>query len=200
MNCDAISRWYRWLEYAAFGTALQRRRGAFLREVGKARKALVLGDGDGRGLAALLRANPALSVDAIDSSATMLELARARVSSPRVSFFHADARTHSLTEAHYDLIVTHFFLDCFDDAEMERLVTRVARSATAEAKWLISEFRQPGPLVAVLYLFFRLTTGLRTRRLVDHRPLLAGHGFGLARSEEAWRGRLVSELWDRGAP
>ena len=48
-----------------------------------------------------------------------------------------------------------------------------------------------------LYFFFRCTTGLETRRLVDHHGVLERHGFRLARVESSWRGLLASELWLR---
>jgi ubiquinone/menaquinone biosynthesis C-methylase UbiE len=197
MNCDGIARWYRWLEYAGFGRALERRREAFLADVADARRVLVLGGGDGRALAALLKTNHQATIDSIDVSAGMLGLARTRAGEQRVTYHRADAREMPLGEAQYDLIVTHFFLDCFEERDMKALVERVARAARPEARWVVSEFRRPGMLVGLLYFFFRITTGLRTRRLVDHRPFLAGHGFGLARCESAWWGRLASELWAR---
>jgi SAM-dependent methyltransferase len=195
VNCDRIARAYRWLEYAGFGPALECRRKAFLREVAAARRVLALGDGDGRALSALLAAAPHASIDYLDASARMLEMARARAGAERVSFRRDDARTTPLPTAEYDVIVTHFFLDCFDENDLEPLIVRIARAARPEALWLVSEFRGNGPLVRTLYFFFRVVTGLRTRRLVDHRPLLERHGFRLARHETAWRGLLASELW-----
>jgi SAM-dependent methyltransferase len=195
VNCDRIARWYRWFEYAGFGRALERRREAFLSEVSDARRILALGDGDGRALAALLAAAPNACVDYIDVSATMLDLARARAGTKRVNYRRADARTVPLPALEYDLIVTHFFLDCFDETDLEPLIARLSDAATPEARWLISEFRGNGWLVRSLYLFFRIATGLRTRRLVDHHPLLQRHGFRLVRHENAWRGLLASELW-----
>ena len=197
MNCDPIARWYRWLEYLGFGRALERRREAFLECVADARRVLALGEGDGRALAALLRANRTATADAIDLSARMLRLARARAGSERVNYHRGNALAMPLPAAAYDLIVTHFFLDCFKEAELDRLVRRIARAARPDARWVISEFRKPGLLVAMLYLFFRVTTGLRTRRLVDYHPILHCHGFRLAREERAWRGLLASELWVR---
>jgi len=195
MNCDRIARWYRWLEYAGFGRALKRRRGAFLSDVADARRVLALGDGDGRALAALLAAAPDARVDYIDVSARMLDLARARAGAKRVAYRNDDARTAPLPAAQYDLIVTHFFLDCFDEMDLEPLIARLADAASPQARWLVSEFRGNGWLVRALYLFFRTATGLRTRRLVDHHPLLKRHGFRLVRQEHAWRGLLASELW-----
>jgi SAM-dependent methyltransferase len=195
VNCDRIAPWYRWLEYAGFGLALERRREAFLNDVADARRVLALGDGDGRALAALLASAPHACVDYIDVSARMLESARARAGSEHVNYRCEDARIARLPAAEYDLIVTHFFLDCFDEKDLERLVARLAGAATPQARWLISEFRGNGWLVRSLYFFFRIATGLRTRRLVDHHPLLKRHGFRLVRHEDAWRGLLASELW-----
>lgn len=198
MNCDPIARWYRWIEYAGFGRALERRREALLEHVADARNVLALGDGDGRALAALLRVNRAAIVDTVDLSERMLKLARARAGSERVKYHRGDALEMPLPDAAYDLIVTHFFLDCFAEPELDRLVERVARTARADARWVVSDFRRPGWLVGMLYLFFRMTTGLQTRRLVDYRPMLQRQGFHLAREQRAWRGHLASELWVRG--
>ena len=197
MNCDRIARCYRWLEYAGFGRALERRRAAFLSAVSAARRVLVLGDGDGRALTALLAAAPQARIDYIDLSARMLELARHRAGGLRVTYRKDDALTTPLPAAEYDLIVTHFFLDCFDEEDQRRLIARVASAAAAQARWLVSEFRKPGLLVRALYLFFRVATGLKTQRLIDHHPLFERSGFRLMRSELARRGLLVSELWMR---
>ena len=76
---NRIAKPYRWLEFLTLGRALERCRLHFLPELAASRNALVLGDGDGRFLAALLAANPHLNADAVDSSAAMLELARQRL-------------------------------------------------------------------------------------------------------------------------
>jgi ubiquinone/menaquinone biosynthesis C-methylase UbiE len=200
MNADRIARLYRWIEYATFGNALQQRRMAFLAEVAHARRVLVLGDGDGRFLEKLAEHNPQAHFDYVDLSGHMLALARARAGTERVTYHQADALEIALPERGYDLIVTHFFLDCFDEAAATRLVERVTRAACPNARWLVSEFRRTWwspPILAGLYLFFRITTGLKTRRLIDHHPLLAGRGFRIARAQSAWCGLLASELWAR---
>ena len=74
LNFDPLARPYRWLEYATFGRALERCRFHFLPALTGARRALVLGDGDGRFLARLLRANPELEADVVDCSPAMLRL------------------------------------------------------------------------------------------------------------------------------
>lgn len=197
MNCDRIARAYRWIEYLVYGRELERRRFRYLADVAGARRALLLGDGDGRFLARFRAASQA-SVDCVDSSARMLELARARAGDGCIRYFHADALTLALEGSTYDLIVAHFFLDCFNAPELELLIERVAASAQPGAFWLISEFRQPlwaRPLLATMYLFFRAAADLENNRLVDHRPLLRRRGFTLLREETSRAGFIASELW-----
>jgi tRNA (cmo5U34)-methyltransferase len=79
------------------------------------------------------------------------------------------------------------------------LVGKISASVKPDARWLISEFREPATwaraIVQILYLFFRITTGLRTRRLIDHHPLLTRVGFALVKEETERFGLLASELW-----
>jgi SAM-dependent methyltransferase len=191
LNCDSIARWYRWLEYAAFGGALRRRREAFLFELGNPQKVLVLGDGDGRFLQLFTALYPEAQVDAVDVSAGMIELAKARIASERVKFRCADAREFSAGD--YDLAVAHFFFDCFDEEELKALLGRIRAK-----NWLVSEFRNTGwswPVVRGLYLFFRMTTGLRVKWLADHRRVLEGLGYRMEKEQQGLGGLVVSERW-----
>ena len=197
MNCDRIARAYRWLEYLAYGRELERRRFHFLSDVLGARRALVLGDGDGRFIAGLAELS-GTAIDCVDSSARMLQLARARA--PRVNFCRGDALRLEFPQGAYDLVATHFFLDCFNDAELELLSERIVDALCPGGLWLISEFRHPywaGPILSTMYLFFRIATGLRTSRLVDHHPILRRHGFHMLREQTSRAGLLASELWVR---
>ncbi len=192
MNCDPLARWYRWLEYAAFGGALRRRREAFLFELGNPQKVLVLGDGDGRFLELFATLYPRANVDAVDSSERMIELARARA--PQANFHLADAREFNFEEQ-YDLAVAHFFFDCFEPEDLRALLTRIHAQT-----WLVSEFRTTSwswPIIRSLYFFFRVTTGLRVTSLPGHQSLLSALGFRLAKEQPALRGLIVSELWSK---
>ena len=113
MNCDLIAPHYWWIERLGMGNTLERRRRWFLPEIGNARRALVLGDGDGRFLAELLRWNLAVRADYVDLSGRMLELARAKAGADRVRYMQGDARKLEFARGEYDLITTHFFFDCF---------------------------------------------------------------------------------------
>jgi SAM-dependent methyltransferase len=207
MNCDRIARWYRWLEYATCGRALERRRLRYLDAVTDAKRVLMLGEGDGRFLGAFVQRSQQSSVDSVEISLEMMRLAKCRAENGgRVVFHCADARLFSFPEGAYDLIATHFFLDCFSTEDSAALITRIAYAAAPKAEWLISEFHQPanglahywtGILIRACYFGFRLTTGLETKRLPEYREALKANGFRRMRAELASGGLLISELWER---
>jgi SAM-dependent methyltransferase len=215
-NFDRIARLYRALEYLTLGRSLERCRSHFLPALSPCTWALVLGDGDGRFLARLLGQNPTLRADAVDTSAAMLALLHARCgpAQSRLRTHHADALTFaaSLSAGPYDLVVTHFFLDCLRQAEVETLAARIVPSLTqCEARpkaalWLLSEFRiSEGPLklpatllVRGLYLAFRILTGLRVTALPDHQSALARAGLTCIAQHRSLGGLLTTELWGLG--
>ncbi len=200
MNCDLIAPHYWWIERLGMGRTLERRRRWFLPEIETARRALVLGDGDGRFLRELLRRNSVVRADYVDLSGRMLELARRRTGIERVDYQRADALTVEFPQDEYDLIATHFFFDCFGPSELETLIGRVAGAAKPGAQWIVSEFRTSNIparlLVSALYLFFGITTGLKTRKLADHRSIMRAHGFRLIRVSHSRGALVVSELWE----
>lgn len=150
---DLLARPYRWLEYLTLGHALERCRFYYLPELVKARWALVLGDGDGRFLARLLRANPNLEADVIDISPAMLRKVEGRLTPKeraRINVHCVDARRFVLPGKYYDLVVTHFFLDCLYEEEIAAMSERIAPQMEAGALWIVSEFAVPRGHVASL--------------------------------------------------
>ena len=209
MSFDAIAPSYRTLETITFGNALQRARVACLDQIDAPRRALIVGEGNGRFLAALLQRHPLITVDCVDSSERMLNLARGHIleSNPaelrRVAFLEHDVLSWAPNDR-YDLIVTHFLLDCFRIREVGLVVARLAQAAAPNAIWLLADFTIPKggfasaharTLVAVMYWFFRLVAGIEANQLVDPSPFLRVEGFTLARERLFRLGMVKSQLW-----
>jgi SAM-dependent methyltransferase len=210
---DRLAPAYQALERLAFGGLLHGCRTAHLGRLRACRRALILGDGDGRFLADLLRTNQTIGADSLDISSGMVALARRRVAAipgaaARARFVLADARTDPLPASGYDLVVTNFFLDCFRPAELAAVVHRVAAACAPDALWVDGDFRVPPSgwqrpaaqlLLAGLYGFFGLAARLPARRLTDPASLLAAEGFALAAEVSRLRGLLSARLWFRGS-
>jgi ubiquinone/menaquinone biosynthesis C-methylase UbiE len=194
VNFDKVAPHYRWLERVAFGRALEECRAALLPQIAGCERALCIGDGDGRFTELLLKAQPCMRVDVVERSRSMIRLARQRSSA---TFFHANALAFT-PDDRYDLVVTHFVLDTFTDAQVSTLVPLVRKSA-AGGFWLISEFQACGPasrfLIWLMYRFFRITAGLRVESIPDYRAAFISSGFTLQKSWTKWNGFLISELW-----
>jgi len=205
-NFDRLAKTYRWMELFTFGPFLSRCREAFLTDLVPARRAIVLGDGDGRFTAELLRVNSQVRIDAVDASPAMLHalLYRARQNAGRVSAHCTDARNWRPVDPPYDLIVSHFFLDCLSTEEVRALAVKVHGAVSPSAMWIVSEFAVPRswfgrfvahPLIRLLFWAFALLTGLRVRSLPDHHGALRNAGFTLTQRQTWLHGLLASEMW-----
>ena len=205
---DRLARPYRWMEYLTFGPALHRCRTHFLPRLHQVRNTLVLGDGDGRFSAELMRQLPQARVTAIDASGRMLAQLQSRCAShmQRLTTHQANLPADLpplIADQTYDLVATHFFLDCLTTNEVEQLALTIRPHLSENAVWVVSDFAIPGGLlhrpatfiVAALYRSFRILTGLQTQRLPQHADAFTRCGFQQIEQNKALRGLLVSELW-----
>ena len=207
MSFDRLAPHYHWLETLGFGSVMQKARTRWIETVPSPKRVLTVGEGTGDFLRTFVRVHSDAAVDCLDASARMLELARLRISDPinRVRFLKEDILSWRPPES-YDLLVTNFVLDCFPRDELELVVGKLAGVATPGAYWLLAEFCIPKTIfarthakiwLATLYWFFRTTTGIRAKRLVDPTVELQANGFVCLKRSE-WRlGLIKSELWQK---
>ena len=201
---DRVARIYRWAEYLALGRTLERAREFFLPQLTHCRSILALGDGDGRFLARLLQQNSEAHAIALDTSATMLSLLRGRCDA-RVQTIQGSAQ-NATANPDTDLVVTHFFLDCLTQSEVDALARSLSAQLAPGTLWVVSDFGTPGPrwlqpvaaaYIRSLYLAFRVLTGLKVTRLPHPQPALQAAGFSLRDRKELLFGLIYTELWVR---
>jgi ubiquinone/menaquinone biosynthesis C-methylase UbiE len=207
---DRLARWYRLLEFAAFGRDLERARFAFLGELAGRGDILLLGEGDVSCAERVAAVAPGARIRCVDSSAGMIERASLRLSAAgalgRVSFERADLRSYAPRAGEYDAVATLFVLDCFDAADVAAIVRRVGAALRPGAPWLFADFVLPPRGLArararvwlwVLYGFFRLETGLRVAALPPSEAILGEAGWLPHRSLELQRGLVRSAVYAR---
>ena len=196
MNFDRIAPHYWWLERIVFGRALERCRTIFLGRLGSPQRALCIGEGDGRFLQSFLNLHPDTCVDVVERSAAMIRLAQRR-NRAHVRYHQGDAVSYAITDR-YDLVVTHFVLDSLTADELALLIERVKQVAPG-GQWLLSEFRAGAhasrALIWLMYLFFRVTAGLRVDRIPDYLTAFHTAGFALESRHTMWNGFIVAEMW-----
>jgi ubiquinone/menaquinone biosynthesis C-methylase UbiE len=210
MSFDRLAGHYRWMEAVLAGELLQRARTRWLSEVQQPRRILLAGEGPGRMLAACVAALPQSHITVVDRSAAMLAQARhhwsVEVGKISVEFRQADLRERLPEPGNFDLIITHFFLDCFNPDELATVVANLAAAATLRAEWLVTDFQVPprgwqrmrarlGLWLA--YGFFRRATDISARTITPPDSLLGAAGFNLRRRELLNYGLLHADLWTR---
>lgn len=208
MNFDRLAPFYQAMECLAAGGKLRRCREAFLGGIPEPRQVLLAGEGRGGFLRECLKRFPKARFTVVESSRVMLDLAKRGLDDAdlkRVLFVHADLLDWSCDER-FDMIATHFFLDCFEPRPLAAIVEKLGGLATEDATWLLSDFQVAnGRLSAIrsrcilwmLYWFFRISCKLEAGSLTAPETFLGDAGFRLVERREYDWGLLKSECWRR---
>lgn len=214
MSFDSLAPCYAGLERVLAGSLLQRARTHWAGQLAGRRRLLVAGVGHGPGLVALLRQHPAMTAVAVDASERMVEAARAHaaragIAPHRLEFVHASLPEWNAPTGEFDAVATHFFLDCFPAGELRAVVAHLAKAATPDADWLVTDFSVPATgwrrrralvVHTLMYAFFRRATGLRARQVEPPDAFLRAAGFQ-HRGRQRWNHGLVqADWWRRSAP
>ncbi|MGZ4988307.1 MAG: class I SAM-dependent methyltransferase [Limisphaerales bacterium] len=211
MSFDLLAPHYRWMEAVLAGEKLQRCRVYWLNSARDCRRALLVGEGNGRFLQVCAQALPQAHFTVVDASSEMLRQAERRWKSSggdstHAQFLQATAPGLNLPDKTFDLIVTNCFLDCFTPEQLQQVIAELAGCASDSAIWLVTDFAVPQrgwpkwrakAVLRAAYTFFRLTARISAREICSPDPFLARTGFELKGRIEADAGLIYSALWQR---
>lgn len=180
---DRLAGIYRVIETIVFGGELQSARTALLDQLPPWRRLLILGDGDGRLLEEIAKRfdqDPTQSILSVDHSRAMLHRQRERLAKAnrprRIEWLSTDALHFAPAPGSFDVIVTAFFLDCFTEHQLLDSFPKWLAGLSNEGRWYHVDFVIPPQgwsrfrakrLSDAMHIFFRATTGLPNRRLLD---------------------------------
>ena len=138
MSFDRLAPHYHWMETIFAGGLMQRCRITYLAKAKNCQHALLVGEGTGKFLVALLRLNPQIRVTCVEQSQGMIHqarqrLARERLDDSRIEFRQMDALDWTPPKEKFDLVVTHFFLDCFRAEQLQMLIPLLAPTPDASS-------------------------------------------------------------------
>lgn len=201
MPYSRIARHYHLLERFTMWNALKKARLAHLDQLAKhgdVQNVLLVGEGNGSFLLPFVQRYPGAKVLVIDSCPTMIETAKQRLqlagyNHSNVRFELADMQQAELPNGSFDVIVTHFFFDNFDQAIASNLVAKVASAAAPRAQWIWADFSIPASgwralrarfWLTVLYLFFGQVASISARKLPDVEPTITDSGFAPIKTRE----------------
>lgn len=213
MSFDTLAPHYPWMEPVLAGEKLQRCRTAFLEEIPVPKNIILLGEGHGRCLAECVRLFPRAKILCVDSSQKMLEQSRRQLERQtadfrNVEFMRADVLEgkNNWTNGPHDLVVTNFFLDCFQPEQIESIILKISSAVTDDANWLLADFQMADRgfkklrskmILWVMYRFFRVATRLPAREWTSPDMFMERAGFELRRRVEREWALLHADWWVR---
>ncbi len=141
-NYDLIARVYDALGVIYSGGQIHAAKNSQLAEMRSGDRVLYVGVGPGED--AVLAAEHGAQVTCLDVSAQMLRQAEARMQrlGCQAEFLQADICEHR-RQNHYDVVVVNFFLNVFDEAQMQAMLAHLVTLVRPGGKLLISDFAFP---------------------------------------------------------
>ncbi len=151
----------------------------------------------------------------LENSAGMVKRAQMRIEKhlpealAHVTFWQGDALSATFLQQSYDAVVTHFFLDVFDEKQLPVLVAELNACLGPGGLWLLSDFAPPSAvraggqrllsrlLLPLMYGFFRAATGLSTNSLTPPQPFMKACGLEQVRDKRFRGGLVYTELWQK---
>jgi len=209
-NFDGVASSYLFLETITFGNQLQKCRTSMISHLTNSKRALVLGEGNGRFLEAFCKANPLAEILVIDESPRMLDLAKRRIANAnppinnQIEFRCANVFEILPLSGTFDLIVCNFFLDCFTSSEIGHLMGLFRQMLFGEGLLVVGDFRKPnsifGKIIGLfilkfMHIFFKKTAGISATELTDLHAILLERSFQKAVEKKLFFGFLNSSIW-----
>jgi tRNA (cmo5U34)-methyltransferase len=195
VNFDGIAPVYDTLA-TLFGGNIKKAQQHYLCLIPAHARILIVGGGTGWILTDLLSVKKKIQhITYVEASATMLDLSKDKLI--KYKALHPDRNFPSIewingTENNlpqdevYDVIITNFFLDLFDEAALLKVMKKLSPSLHSEGIWLFSDFNiseKPFEgwwqrlLIRSMYLFFKITCHLHTTKLPDFEQAFHQLGF-----------------------
>ena len=197
-NFDSVSYIYDYLAKWIFKERkLKEVQTAFLGCIHLSARVLIVGGGTGEILEWLPKGKH-LFVDYVELSAGMLGRAKLR-NARETHFIQGDALEHS---GLYDFIIAHFFLDCFDEDELPKMLKHLSNQLKVGGKLLVSDFCHNGKrkdefLNKLMHLFFRLFANLSSKKLQNIRAVIRASGLVETHYQTFDRGQLFSGVYEK---
>ncbi|MEM0999400.1 MAG: class I SAM-dependent methyltransferase [Bacteroidota bacterium] len=207
---DRLAAIYDGLARAVYGKSIRRAQLHFLDQWPKGATVLIVGGGTGWFLEAVLRKTDPRKVYYIELSEKMLEKSAALIREqlpaalPRVEFRRGTVHDQA-PPAPVDIVVTHFYLDLFNGAELRGEIATLDAHLRPGGYWSLADFAyvergimRPVArfLVAGMYFFFRLAAGIRSRKLEVYPDHLAKSGL-IPQAEARYYGGMIRASWHR---
>lgn len=175
MDFNSVAPYYDVLSKIVFGSTLEKVKCSLFENIPVESNILFIGGGTGVSLVKLLNSKGGLKIDFVDSSAKMISKAKNRVGHNSHVRFHS-VPIQNFNGKGYDIIITEFFFDLFNQIEAEELITAIKLKLKKTGIWIDTDFRKPKTLknkwvLKWMYWFFMHASNIKVNELVGTKPI-----------------------------
>ena len=195
-NFNSIAPIYDFLARIVFGDSLDQITKQHLRSIGTSDRVLILGGGTGKLKAEIPQCH---SNDYLDNSSQMIESARIRSVKNNLQFIHGDILEFEFDRS-YDVIVCPFFLDCFNEGNLQKVIKKCKDVIKEDGKLIVIDFSSDHAdrlLIKLMHSYFRMFTRLESQRLKNINEYVLREGFQVQEEKFLHRNMLFSRLYCR---
>lgn len=203
-NFNRIAPFYDTLAFLVFGKRLLEAKKAFFPHIPHQAHILLMGGGTGNILNDLLNSKQAVTIDYVEPSQRMLDIAVKHLRSEfraRVNFICGDE--HQVPpNATYDVCTSFFVLDCFTQSHALEFARKVTSALKPDGLWLFAdffpaEFTFHRLLTAAMYGFFAMVSSIEAKVIPDYAGVFEDCGFTAAHEMELMNGFIRSMVLKR---
>lgn len=196
---------YDFLVLLTFGNSLLKAQFHFLPEIQKANTILIFGGGTGKLLDRCLQLNPTAHYSYVDLSSHMVEKAKSRCGNNNVQFICGTEKDIP-QEQNFDIILTPFVLDCFNQTELSVTITKLKEHLCSSGKWIFTDFHIPHHrlwsifariLIILMYCFFNAFCSLGVWKLPDFQSAFGANNLQVVSESYFRKGILCARVYSK---
>lgn len=214
ISFDKVALVYDLLAKIAFGKKIKKAQHHYLSLIPDNSHVLIIGGGTGWILTDILSLKKNIQhITYLEASVAMLDQTRQKLTIYKAS--HTDLHFPTITLIHgteddiptgndYDVIITNFFLDVFQETELQAVMQKLLISLKTNGIWLFSDFnisKKPmngwwqGLWIKSMYWFFKITCNLNAIHLPDFAKHFYELGFTQTHSQYFFHEMMVAKVY-----
>jgi ubiquinone/menaquinone biosynthesis C-methylase UbiE len=203
-NFNRIARFYDLLVKLTFGNRLSVAKKHLIHYVNPGNKVLMIGGGTGDILNEFFQTSPYPEIDFFEPSEGMISRAKKNLKMSfknQVCFFN-DGYPNITLKGDYDVIASFFVLDVFKQQEAMNMVKQMNASLKPGGIWIVADFFPTNNLfqkliTRIMYLFFKITTGISARRLPDYDLIFSENSLSLSDEKTYYGGWIRARVYKK---
>ncbi|MEP5611821.1 MAG: class I SAM-dependent methyltransferase [Cyclobacteriaceae bacterium] len=192
-NFDFVAPFYDRLADLVFGDAIEKSATYFLDEIEEGANVLIVGGGTGKILDSLPKCK---QVTYLEKSSKMIVRAKRKAPDQAVKFVEMDFLDFETNEQ-YDFVICPFFLDCFDENSLTKVLERISQSLRTNGGLMVSDFhsKTESTLITLMHYFFRIFSSLESKKLKDIHCFITQSQFQSEKEEFFHQNMIFSRLY-----